>query len=444
MRNPLLARFDAQPFMVTPELRGVFESCLHQAALQLERINAATTKPKMASEEDDFWFDDDDWRADYRPYVVRDGILHIPVKGVLLHDFPYQLGSWATGYEYIWQAFKRGMADANVNGIALVCDSPGGEVAGNFDLVDRMYALIHADDAKEVRAYAAESAYSAAYSIASVANSITVSRTGGVGSIGVVTAHVDYSVALEQFGVKITFIHFGKHKVDGNPYEPLPEEVRERIAVRIDELGEVFVSTVARNRAMDAQKIRDTEALTYTATQAISNGLADSIGALDDALAAFAVDLSLDDEDEQMKPEQGATAPQAITQADVDNARAAGIAEGVKQGVAAERARITAIIGSDEGKKRPKAALSFALTLDGTPEQASTFLATLEEERAAAPAVDPKAPKGKDGAAADFAKAMEKGNPDVGAEHTPSSEDQRRERRRAAAASAGRLKVVEK
>src|SRR5699024_6624417 len=114
----------------------------------------------------DFWFQDDDWRSSLRPYVVRDGVLQIPVKGVLLHNFPYQFGSWATGYTYIQRAFERGLDDDQVKGIALVVDSPGGEVAGNFDLVDKMYER---RDEKPVRAYAAEMALSAAYSIASVA-----------------------------------------------------------------------------------------------------------------------------------------------------------------------------------------------------------------------------------------------------------------------------------
>jgi hypothetical protein len=46
-----------------------------------------------------------------RPYIVQNGILLIPVKGVLLHDFPYQLFDYATGYEYIGKAFERGLGD---------------------------------------------------------------------------------------------------------------------------------------------------------------------------------------------------------------------------------------------------------------------------------------------------------------------------------------------
>lgn len=422
--NPLMSRFNNQPTFVAGEMRGQFESCLHQANIILTRIDADMSAPLMT---DDFWFDASDWRSAYRPYIVKNGILMIPVKGVLLHDFGYQFGSWATGYTYIWKAFERGLADGNVRGIALICDSPGGQVAGNFELVDRMYA---ARGEKPIRAYAAESAYSAAYSIASVADpgGVNITRTGGVGSIGVLTVHVDVSKAMDSDGVKVTFIFAGKHKVDGNPYEPLPDDVKARIQERIDELYAVFVSTVARNRAMDEKAIRATEALTFTATQAVSNGLADSIGSLDDAIAVFSADLSNEDEDEDMAivPDKVA-ADQAAA---IDTARSEGATQGRnegletgrKEGATAERARIVAILGSDEGKKRPKAAMSAALRTDMTVEQASAFLGDLAVEQA----------ETTQSGQSDFAAAMDKEkHPETGA--PAASEPTRADRAMAAA-----------
>lgn len=414
-RNALLSRFDQEPSLIAPHAQALFESCLDHAEMLTQRIQSATDQPKMAAG-DDFWFAEDDWRSMLRPYVVKNGILQIAVKGVLLHDFPYQFFSYATGYEYIWRAFERGMSDPKVKGIALICDTPGGEVAGNFDLVDKMYAR---RDEKPVRGFAMERAYSAGYSIISVAKKIIVSRTGGVGSIGVVTAHVDYSKAMESEGIKVTFIHFGKHKVDGHPYAPLPKDVQERIQARIDELGDVFVKTVARNRGLDEKAVRDTEALTFTATQALSNGLADEIGSLDDAVAAFAADLSRETEDEEMAMTED---EKKAADAAAETARTEGASQGRQEGAKAERERVTAIINSDEGKKRPTMALKMATgekfaNLDA--ETIVALLADMPEEKATAnepanPAND-AAPKGKDGAAKDFAAAMDKDNPNLGA-----------------------------
>lgn len=418
MNNPLLATFENQPALLATGMETRFEAFLDRALVQLDSIEANTTPAVM---HDDFWPAADNWLASYRPYVVKSGILMIPVKGVLLNDFGYAMGNWATGYTYIAKALDRGLGDREVKGIAFVVDSGGGAVAGNFDLVDRIYG---ARGEKPIRAFAAEHAYSAAYSIASAADSITVSRTGGVGSIGVVTAHFDASKAIEADGYKITFIHFGKHKVDGNAYEPLPKEVKDRIQARIDVLGEVFVSTVARNRSMDAKAVRDTEALTFTAEEAVSNGLADSIGSLDDAIVAFATDLSKS-EDENMTTKTEAA---AVDQAAIDTARSEGKAEGHKEGlnagVAQERARITAIVTSEAGSTRPKAAMKMALNVKFAAldaEACAELLADLPEEKPEAAA--PTAPKGKDGTAVDFAKAMDNAeHPNLGAPGKKSEE----------------------
>lgn len=414
MRNALLATFDNEPALVNPGMQNRFEACVAETQTALARIEASNDNIVM---QDDFWPAADSWLAVYRPYIVKNGILMIPVKGVLIYGMGYAIGSYATGYVYITKALERGLADPDVKGIAFICDSPGGHVAGNFDLVDKIY---EARDVKPIRAFASESAYSAAYSIASAADTITVSRTGGVGSIGVVIMHIDMSKMVEDMGWKITFIHFGKHKVDGNAWEALPADVKKRIQARIDGLGELFVSTVARNRGMDAQAVRDTEALTFTAEEATSNGLADSIGSLDDAIAVFAADMSNQEEDDMSTQDKS-----AVDQAAIDTARADGLAsgkvegktEGVKEGAAAERQRISAIVASDEGKKRPTMALKLATgdkfaSLDA--ETVIGMLADMPEEKATV--VDPKAAKGKDGAAADFQAAMDDSDhPEAGA-----------------------------
>lgn len=413
--NPFLAGFEDKPALVASHNRAWFESCLQGAAELMPKISAQAA---TASVDDDWWGEREEnaWLRRFRPYVVKDGVLQIPIKGVLLHDFAYQLFNWATGYDYIWRAFERGMGDANVKGIALVVDSPGGMVAGCFEMVDKMYAL---RGQKPVAGFASESAYSAAYASISVADpgKLYVTRTGGVGSIGVVTSHVDYSGMMEQRGLKITFIHAGAHKVDGNPYEALPADVKARIQARIDDFYSVFVSTVARNRGLDEQAVRDTEALTFGAVEATSNGLADKIGALDDSLADFSASLSLEEGDDTMAD---------ITQADHESAlataRTEATAQGQREGAAAERTRITAILNSDAGQARPTAALAAALETDMTSEQAVAFLAKLPEEPKADASTTVVEPEGTAGAPAGMFKAAMDKTPNPNIEATEQTE----------------------
>jgi len=406
--NPLAARFAGEPALIERSMGERFESCLMQAAASadFEQMMA-----ERADAGDDFWPQPDSWQARYRPYVVKDGVLHIPVKGVLLHDFPYALGDWATGYDYVWQAFKRGCGDyvtGTIKGIALVCDTPGGMVAGCFDTVDRMVALKE-QVGVPVRGFAHEMAYSAGYAIISVADHIAVSRTGGVGSIGVVTSHLDASGAYEKMGLKITFIFAGKHKVDGNATEPLPDDVKARIQTRIDELYDVFVSAVARNRGMDEQAVRDTEALTFTATQATSNGLADSIGSLEDAMSAFAGfldDPSNNNGEEAMADANASAVDQAALDAAREEGRVAGHAAGLTEGATTMQERIGAILSSEEAEGREDLAKHFAFKSNMSAEDAVAALAAAPA--AAAPAAETPANS--------FETAMSRGNPEVGAE----------------------------
>ena len=143
----------------------------------------------------------------------------IQVEGTLVQKLgtlrPY---SGMTGYDGIRQNFLEALSDPAVEAIVLDIDSPGGEVAGCFDLVDTIYA---ARGEKPIWSVLSESAYSAGYAIASAADRIVVPRTGGTGSIGVISMHVDWSQALTEAGVKVTFITYGERKADGHPEIPL-------------------------------------------------------------------------------------------------------------------------------------------------------------------------------------------------------------------------------
>ncbi len=423
MLDAVLARFKEGPVLVSPENNATFEGCMSALA----RVPDIDKMMTQTSAHDDFWpTSAEDWRNYYRPYQVKDGILTIPVKGVLLHDFPWQAGSWATGYIYVEKALERGLEDGSVKGIALHCHTPGGDVAGCFELVDKLFA---ARGKKPIRAFAHEAAYSAGYAIASAADKIVVSRTGGVGSIGVVTAHLDVSKAMEDIGFKITFIHFGKHKVDGNPYEALSEETKARWQVRIDKLGAVFVKSVARNRGLDEKAVKDTEALTYSADEALSIGLADSIGPLDQAVADFSADLSNEEGEETMAD---------FTQAQHDEALAVAVAAATATattaGAAAERARVTAIMSLDSAKARPKSAMA-AVKAGMTIEAATEFLTDLAEETTPAPKDE-----GKDNGQK-FDEAMGKDKPGVGAD-TGDTTGTSRAKKTAAAMGWGDKKVA--
>ncbi len=205
----------------------------------------------------------------------------IPVMGCLVCDSE----AWGYGvqtYGAIRHAFTAALQADDVAAIALLIDSPGGTVAGCFDLVDTIFA---ARGTKPIRAILAENAYSAAYALASATDHITVPRTGGTGSVGVLALHADMSKMLDQVGVKISIVQFGDRKADGNPFEPLTDDVRAAMQDDIDTMGELFVDTVARNRGMTAAAVRATQAATFIGAAGVTVGFADAVGAPDAAFA---------------------------------------------------------------------------------------------------------------------------------------------------------------
>jgi len=214
----------------------------------------------------------------------------IPVHGTLVQKLgslrPY---SGMTGYDGIRQAFLTALDDPSVEAIMLDIDSPGGEVSGCFDLVDTIY---EGRGRKPIWAILSDAAYSAAYAIASAADRIVVPRTGGVGSIGVICMHMDFSKALTSAGFQVTFITYGDRKADGHPEIPLSKEALERFQADIDTMGELFVNTVARNRNIAASSMRDTQAVTYLGEQGVAQGLADAVAAPDAAFRALLKELA--------------------------------------------------------------------------------------------------------------------------------------------------------
>ena len=223
-----------------------------------------------------------------QPFTMIDGIAVIEIAGTLVHR-----GAWIgqssglTSYEGIAAQLQAALADPGVRGIALDIDSFGGEVAGAFDLADRIRA---ARAQKPVHAFVAEHALSAGYVLASQADRIILPRTGAVGSIGVVALHTDMSGALDQKGIAVTLIHAGAHKIDANPYQPLPEAVHDQMQRELEVVRFLFAETVAAGRGdrLTQTAALATEAAVFRGADAIAAGLADELADPVTAFHAFA------------------------------------------------------------------------------------------------------------------------------------------------------------
>jgi signal peptide peptidase SppA len=214
------------------------------------------------------------------------GIAVLPIVGSLAHRVGgIEAASGVVGYTALQAALTALLDNPNVRGILLDIDSPGGEVAGLIELCEWIRA---AKAEKPIWALANATMASAAYWLASAATRIIAAPASRVGSIGVVTAHVDRSKEMQKRGQAVTFIHAGAHKVDGHAFAPLPDPVRDAIQSSVDELYSQFVTAVATNRGIEEKSIRATEAKMFGPQAAIEAGLIDAVGTFGEAMLAFA------------------------------------------------------------------------------------------------------------------------------------------------------------
>ncbi len=177
----------------------------------------------------------------------------IPIHGILTKKsevFDDVLGM--TSYEKISEEIEEALIDKEVETIILDIDSPGGEVNGLFDLSDFIY---QARRKKRIVAIANDDAYSAAYAIASSAEKVLVTRTSGVGSIGVIASHIDQSGFDEKQGIKYTTVFAGSRKNDLNPHEPITSESLESLKSEVNRLYGMLVELIARNRNLSVEAI---------------------------------------------------------------------------------------------------------------------------------------------------------------------------------------------
>jgi ClpP class serine protease len=219
-------------------------------------------------------------RAADRYYEVVDGIAIIPIEGTLVHKSGW-IGSWSgmTGYDGIATMVRQARMDGEVRAIWLDIHSPGGEVAGCFDLADEIAAGSKRFGGKPVWAMVNEEACSAAYALASAADKIYGTRTSISGSIGVYMMYVDWNDALSQDGIKVTFFREYDLKARGSGLEPMDDETAKKFQQSVAQTADTFTRLVAGNRPgkLTIAGVKALRSQWFDGPQAAQNGLIDGV-----------------------------------------------------------------------------------------------------------------------------------------------------------------------
>jgi len=219
-------------------------------------------------------------------YVIQDGIATIGVAGHMTKGFSKFGGSSSV---MLQRAVNSARRDKAVDGVMLHIDSPGGTVAGAFDLADDLRRLAAE---KPLYAHISDLGASAAYLQASQAGYVSANRTASVGSIGVMVVLEDRSRASEAAGIEVRVVKSGASKgeiVDGLP---ITDEAIAGIQEEVDAIAEHLNVAVARGRRMPIAAVRKlADGKTHLAAKAKEFGLIDAVQSYDETVALLRTEI---------------------------------------------------------------------------------------------------------------------------------------------------------
>ncbi len=303
------------------------------------------------------------------------GIGIVAIKGPLLNtDNPLAALFGIATYPAIRAALVAAAQDKEIKSILLHVDSGGGSVSGVADTADLISRVAQV---KPVTAFAEGLMASAAYWLGVSAPQRFASKTAIVGSIGVLTVHVDRSEQLKQDGIKATVIRSGKYKALGHPLEPLSDTAKEHIQAQVDAAYKVFGDHVAAALGMsfEAMDKKVGQGRDFFGQQAVDVGLVDGLASFDALVSKLAGTKGVDKR--SAKYDNGIkgaemTKKHALTDQDI-----AALAEGAE----------AALASKPEEKTAEQLAAEAAAT--AAAEAAAAAAATAAAEAAAAAAAKP-------------------------------------------------------
>jgi capsid assembly protease len=222
-----------------------------------------------------------------RSVTVRDGVAIIPVSGpIFRHANLMTEISGATATGSLATDIQAALDNPSVSVLVLDIDSPGGEATGINELAEMIF---QARGTKPIKAYVGGQAASASYWIASAADEVIVDDTAQLGSVGVVLSLRKREDRPGEKSYEIVSSNAPNKRPDLET-----EAGRAQLQTRTDELADVFLDKVARNRSIPREEVNDRfrQGGIATGALAVAAGMADRLGSLEGLIAELAGSVS--------------------------------------------------------------------------------------------------------------------------------------------------------
>lgn len=201
----------------------------------------------------------------------------IPVRGALT----YQETGWEAmcgmcSYEHMQGVAEYMIKDQKVQELVLELNSGGGQAYGCFETAQRVRDLATENNVK-ITTYVDGVAFSGGYAWACIADEVIMNPMAKVGSIGVVLPLVNTAARDKKEGIERIYVTSGKSKVPYDSKGNFTKEALAELQSQSTEIYNMFVNHVATNRGIEVKAVEDTEAKTFTTTDALKLGLADKV-----------------------------------------------------------------------------------------------------------------------------------------------------------------------
>lgn len=209
-------------------------------------------------------------REDSGRMTMRDGVAVIAIDGpIYRYADIFVRASGGITTAQLARDVQTALDDPAALALLLVADSPGGEITGIGELSDVLYA---ARGKKPIAGYVEGYGASATYRVLSSVDTLYADADALIGSIGTVLGVPDPS---KRPRYRIDFVSRQSPK---KRLDPTSDMGRSELQAMVDQLTEVFITQVARNRQIDPSAILAVEGGLLIGQQAIDAGLADRLG----------------------------------------------------------------------------------------------------------------------------------------------------------------------
>jgi protease-4 len=188
--------------------------------------------------------------------------------------------------------------DADIAGLVLRIDSPGGAVGPSQEVYEAVKKL---KARKPIIVSMGSVAASGGLYAAMGATKVYANAGTLTGSIGVIMQFPNFEKIANTVGLQMVTIKSGKLKDVGNPFRPMTSDESEFLQSTINSAQEQFVAAVAEGRGLDSAKVREfADGRVLTGLRAKELGLVDEIGGLHDASRAIFTLLERPLKDDEM------------------------------------------------------------------------------------------------------------------------------------------------